>query len=284
MPLPTANTPRDNVGFMPWVTVQCGLPHSRQTKSDGTERTEYERRNGSALLMMTARQNVGLPYGKIPRLVLAHMVRAYMRQAQHMPAKEARTIDLGHSFAEFAGQLGMARKGGGPRGSMSRFRNQAIRLIQCDIADKGADHTWQRVAVADKMRLWWNAEPAPGSISLFPNYVRLSEGFAESCRGAVPVNIDTIIALRSPFQIDLYAWLSYRAGGMHSRGQKRALISWEALQQQFGHGYARICDFRKAFRRHLRIVIDHYPVRVEADHLGIVVFARAPHVGRRWNQ
>ena len=89
--------------------------------------------------------------------------------------------------------------------------------------------------------------------------------------------------LRSPFAIDLYCWLSYRAGKLHENTAPPADISWGALMQQFGHGYKREVDFRKAFRKHLRTIIDVYPVRVESNIRGILVYPHPPHVGRKWS-
>lgn len=274
-----------NLGLMPWIAIQCTLPHSRQTTPTGREQAHYTRRNGSVELVILANPRIGLPYGKIPRLLLAWTVREYRRRANGMPSEEARTIDLGRSYSEFLRHLGMVNNGGS-RGSRTRLGNQAQRLFRATIqhddlrAANSARPQWLNQAMTDSGRVWWNPSE-PDLESLFPNYIRLSEGFAHACESAVPVDLNALISLRSPMQIDLLCWLSYRAGGLHEQRSRPVSISWNALMQQFGHGYSSKKDFKKAFRRHMRAVINIYPVRVESNPHGILVHPHPPMVARR---
>lgn len=268
--------PRQDVAYLPWITVQCTLPHSRQTQGE-REAVYYERVNGKARLTMLASPQIGLPYGKVPRLLLAHLVKVYLTEG-------TREIDLGRSYAAFLAKLGMSRQGG-KRGDMTRFQNQAIRLfgtaIQAwdryeDTPERSA-YAWRHQAVATEGRLWWDKNDA--TEQLFNNYIVLSEGFARSCERTVPVDLDVLKQLRGSFSIDLYSWLTYRAG--MSRGREPITIGWKSLSEQFGHGYARPRAFRTAFKRALRPVLDHYPVSVEVDQAGITIYPRTPHVPRR---
>ena len=283
---------KPNLGLLPWITIQCGLPHSRPLGPNGVELAFYERTNGTTRLIMLADPRVGLPYGKIPRLLLAHLVVQYKRNLAQMSPEQARYIDLGRSWASFLRKLGLER-GGGDRGAYTRFHEQALRLFAANIQSR---RDWepgsrdlgylQHHTVAAQACLWWwdpNDTEAPNVHNLRDNYIRLSEHFAEACEVAVPVSLDTLAALRSPFAIDLYAWLSYRCAKLHQQGEPMAEISWSQLQRQFGHGYRRQVDFKKAFRRHLRTVLDHYPARVDHQSWpeGITVFPHPPHIERR---
>ena len=278
-----------SLGLLPWVTVQCGLPHSRQRNPDGTEALLYERTNGHAHLLILADPEVGLPFGKVPRLILAHLVAEYSRRLASMTAEQARVIDLGSSWSAFLRQIGMEPRGG-ERGDYARFQEQAWRLFTADIqswdgstARPTSFSDWERHAIADQGNLWWHPPKTNRAEPEGANYIRLSERFAEACVGAVPVDLRTMVALRSPFALDLYAWLSHRCGKLHEQGAPPAEIPWACLQRQFGHGYGRMVDFRRAFRRNLRAVLEHYPARVDHQRWpeGIVVWPCPPSVARR---
>ena len=53
------------LGFMARAMVQATLPHRK------VQGTYFERRNGSFTLSMLASPKIGLPYGSVPRLLLA---------------------------------------------------------------------------------------------------------------------------------------------------------------------------------------------------------------------
>ena len=58
---------------------------------------------------------------------------------------------------------------------------------------------------------------------------------------------------RSPFTLDLYAWLSYRL----FRLKEESFIPWHKLEPQFGAKYGRAVDFRKKFRKSLVQLLQH---------------------------
>ena len=62
------------VGFLARALVQATLPHS-DPKSN-----EFVRRNGHLTLSIMAPRNVGLPYGRYPRLVLAYLSTEAVRR------------------------------------------------------------------------------------------------------------------------------------------------------------------------------------------------------------
>ncbi len=75
---------------------------------------------------MTAGIDNKLPYGNLPRLLLAWVCTEAVRT-------QSRELVLGSSLSDFMGKLGMAPVGGGPTGARTRLRNQMRRLFQCHI-------------------------------------------------------------------------------------------------------------------------------------------------------
>ncbi len=53
------------IGYMARVLTQATIPHRRQ------EGSEFKRSNGNFTLTMTTPSDVGLPWGSMPRLLLA---------------------------------------------------------------------------------------------------------------------------------------------------------------------------------------------------------------------
>jgi hypothetical protein len=85
-------------------------------------------------------------------------------------------------------------------------------------------------------------------------------------------------ALRSPFEIDIYVWLTWR----FFRLRKPVTIPWDSLQLQFVCGYANPRHFKKRFLNYLQSVIDYYPdVRLEGAATGLVLKPSPTHVASR---
>ncbi|MCH6556231.1 MAG: phosphoenolpyruvate carboxylase, partial [Chloroflexi bacterium] len=74
------------------VLVQTTLPHRKQSG------TEFVRTNGALTLTMLAPSSTGLPYGSIPRLLLAWLTTEAVRTKE-------RKIVMGHSLSDFMREL-----------------------------------------------------------------------------------------------------------------------------------------------------------------------------------
>lgn len=257
-----------DVAYLPWITIQCTLPHSRQLQPSGREVLTYERLNGRARLVMQADPRYGLPYGKIPRMALAHLVREYKRTGE-------RRLVLGRTFAGFLRAIGMDT-GGKTR---AWAHEQLLRLFSADITSwwlpDGPDSPtrWVNQRVATEGELWW--DPEFKANPQMDSYILLSEGFASSCEYAVPIDLNTCMQLRSPLAIDLYCWLTYRASTL-SRPSRP--IPWAALMEQFGHGYSRPRNFKPKLRESLGKVLSHYPADVREVPEGLILRPCPPHV------
>ena len=119
--LVNASEAEPDLGFMARMLVLCSLPRA----NPGTQK-EYKRVNGPYTLAMTAGVNTKLPFGNLPRLLLAWICTEAVRT-------QSRELVLGRSLSDFMGKLGMAPVGGGPTGARTRLRNQMRRLFQCHV-------------------------------------------------------------------------------------------------------------------------------------------------------
>ena len=102
------------MGFMARLMALCSLP-----RSNPGNRKEYVRRNGPYTLVMTSGFNNKLPFGNLPRLLLAWVTTEAVRT-------QSRDLVLGRSLAEFMRTLGIYHNSGGRGGVQTR---PAIRWI-----------------------------------------------------------------------------------------------------------------------------------------------------------
>ena len=237
------------LGYMARAMVQATMPHRR------TAAPTHERVNGSYHLTMMSPPSIGLPYGSVPRLMLAWIGAEVLRTRD-------REIVLGESMSAFMRELGMVPTGG-RWGTVTRLKDQSKRLFGCVITctygddDRFANSEPFHVGKAD---LWWNTQ-LPEQLGVFQSRLELSETFYnEVIKHSVPVDMRVLQALRkSPMALDVYAWTAYRLHTLVRSSSTSALVPWDSLQRQFGAGYPETtrgrCDFRKAFLRELDRVL-----------------------------
>lgn len=255
----------DALGFLARAMVQATLPHRRVAGN------EFERRNGAFRLTLLSPSSIGLPYGSVPRLLLAWLTTEAVQT-------KSRELVLGDSLSAFMRELGLIPTGG-RWGSIGRVKEQTKRLFAATVTAtyEDADRTAMLgYRLTDKALLWWNPKN-PDQAALWRSTVTLSEQFyAEVINHPVPVDMRALQALkRSPLALDLYAWLTYRMSYLH----RQTVIPWPALAAQFGSDYARLRDFKAAFLDELRKVEIIYPeVRVTPTDAGLTLLPSKPHV------
>jgi hypothetical protein len=255
------------VGFMARALVQATLPHK---KVNGPY---FQRKNGDFTLTMLAPPNPGLPYGSIPRLLLAYVTREAART-------NSRVIELGESMAAFMRQLGLIRAGG-PRGDITRLKDQTRRLFASTVSltyEGPGRVTDMGFRLADRIDMWWHAHD-PEQDDQWHSTITLTEPFfREVVEGPVPVDMRALTALkRSPMALDAYIWLTYR----YSYLTQATTIPWSTLAAQFGADYSRERDFKAAFKDELHKVLTVYSeARVEESRSGLVLKPSPPHVGK----
>ncbi|MBU0607972.1 MAG: pirin [Verrucomicrobia bacterium] len=228
------------------ILVMATMPHSRPKTS------QFQRTNGKFTMTMMAPDAVGLPFGSIPRLVLAWLSTEAVRT-------RSRQVELGRSLSEFMRQLDLAPTGG-QRGDITRLRNQMKRLfataISCSYADDDGGYDARRnFPIADQIKLWWDPR-RPNDRTLWESTITLGERFyQEIIEHPVPLDMRALKALKqSPLALDIYAWLTYR---MYSLDQP-VVIPWAALEAQFGASYGHTRKFRYEFLRRLQDVLVVY--------------------------
>lgn len=88
--------------------VQATIPHRKIFRDEKKleEVNEYKRRNGKFRLTILADSEVGLPFGSIPRLLMAWVTT----EAVKTPSRE---LILGHSLSEFMSQLELHQQAAG---------------------------------------------------------------------------------------------------------------------------------------------------------------------------
>lgn len=257
----------DALGFLARAMVQATLPHRRVPGN------EFERRNGAFRLSLLAPSAVGLPYGSVPRLLLAWLTTEAVRT-------KTRELVLGDSLSAFMRELGLMPTGG-RWGSITRLKAQTTRLFSATVSCtyEGDDKTALiGYRLADKALLWWDPK-RPAQAGLWASTVTLSEAFyAEVINRPVPVDMRALRALkRSPLALDLYCWLTYRMSYL----EKPTSIPWAALAAQFGSDYARLRDFKAAFVAELqKVEIVYSEVRVKPDERGLGLLPSRPHIPR----
>ena len=199
---------------------------------------------------MTAGGKTGLPFGNVPRLLLAWVCTEAVRT-------QSGELVLGASLSEFMRKLGMQDDSGSPRGDRTRLRNQMDRLFHASVQLIYEDERGKASVssfVADRTELWWDPRQ-PDERTLWESKIRLGEDFfQEIIRHPVPLDINILKALkRSSLGLDLYLWATYRTFSL-----KRPMrLSWPRLYRQFGADPAKaddkftVRDFRKDCLREL---------------------------------
>ena len=216
-----------DLGFMARLLALCCLP-----RSNPGNRLRYIRRNGPYALVMNAGGLHKLPFGNLPRLLLAWVCTEAVRT-------QSRKLVLGRSLSEFMRTLGVYDSSGR---TQTRLRNQMKRLFGCSVSlvyEHARRETTATALIADLTDFWWNPR-RPDEPSLWESKIQLSEPFFnEIIQHPVPIDMNTLTALkRSPLGLDLYLWLTYRTFTL--KGPLR--LTWKQIYRQFGADPAKASD------------------------------------------
>ena len=217
--LVSASEATPDLGFMGRTMALCSLP-----RTNPGDRLQYKRVNGPYTLIMTATGNYKLPFGNLPRLLMAWVSTEAVRT-------QSREISLGDSLSEFMRTLGIYNSGGQPQ---TRLRNQMDRLFNASVRLTYEDERGKQFIashIVDRGEFWWD-ERKPDEYSLWDSKIRLGEDlFNEIIQHPVPLDMNILAALkRSALGLDFYLWLVYRTFAL--RAPLR--LSWPTLYRQFG--------------------------------------------------
>jgi len=269
------------LGFMARALVIATMPY-KDPKLDVFSRT-----NGDFKLRIVAGYEGGIPYGIYPRLLMSWVATEAVR-------RQSPVIELGDSLNAFLRDVLEVQRGGGVRGTSTRVREQMKRLFGSLVTAQYQGTQEQRgfllknVMIADELEMRddegvaiWQPQPKEEA-GAWKSKVRLTNNFFQECvNNPVPIDLRVYKALRqSPLAMDLYTWLTYRMSYTQKRSRP---IRWEALQMQFGSGYAPDeqgrRDFKKAFLKALTQVSYYYPeAKVLAGDTGLTLLPSRPHI------
>jgi len=256
------------LGFIATAMIYASLPHSE------IDSAVFKRKSGNISITIMNDPDIGLPFGKIPRIITAFLCTEAKRTGSP-------SIELGRSQADFARKLGL-NTGGGKRGDITRLKSQAVRLFTSHITLMGTPDSqihWRNVDLTKDGMLLWSPHDAHAK-SDWESRLTLSEVFFQECMThSVPIDLRVIHNLKSPLGIDIYMWLTYRLNSI----AYPTPISWEQLKWQFGANYANddqgLRNFMVAFRTQLRRVMSVYPeARVSTDAKKLTLMPSKSHI------
>ena len=249
----TAREAEPDLGFMVRLMALCSLPRTNPGR-----RIQYKRVNGPYTLIMTATGTAKLPYGNLPRLLMAWVSTEAVRT-------QRRELILGRSLSEFMRKLDITSTSGGTRGDRTRLRNQMKRLFNTHVQLVHEHEHGERFvssAIADRGEFWWDPK-RPNDPVLWDSKIRLGEDFFnEIVRHPVPLDMNILKGLkRSSLGLDLYMWLTYRTFVL----KKPVTLRWRDLYRQFGVNAAQarnkitVRNFRKDCLRELKKIKEAWP-------------------------
>ena len=254
-----------DLGFMARMMALCSLP-----RTNPGNRLQYKRQNGPFKLIMIAGGDNRLPYGNLPRLLLAWVCTEAVRT-------QNRELVLGRSLAEFMRMLGIYHNSGGRGGVQTRLRNQMRRLFNASVQliyEDGRREASASSFVADRTEFWWN-ERKPDERVLWESKIQLGEAFFnEIIRHPVPLDMNTLRALkRSTLGLDLYLWLTYRTFAL----TRPVRITWRQVYRQFGVDPAKannrvtVRNFQRKVSRELKKIKIAWPDLSYATAPGVLI-------------
>ena len=256
-----------DLGFMARMLALCSLPLTNLG-----DQLQYVRRNGPFTLYMTVSGGAKLPYGNIPRLLLAWVCTEAVRT-------QNRELVLGDSLSAFMRSVGVYNTGGSVR---SRLQDQRRRLFNVHV-QLGYEHEHGAVSVnsqiADRTEFWWNPK-RPDDRTLWKNKIELGEKFFEEViRHPVPLDLNILKTMkRSSLGLDLYMWLTYRTFTLKAPLR----LSWPRLYRQFGSNPAQasntniVNDFRTKCLRELTKIKSAWPDLHYSTPKGVLLLSPSP--------
>ena len=284
--LVSASEADPDLGFIARLLALCSLP-----RTNPGNRLQYKRTNGPYALYMIAGGGNKLPFGSLPRLLMAWVSTEAVKT-------QSPVLVLGNSLTEFMNKLGINSESAGRSGERTRLRNQMDRLFNSTVqfiyepktpggASLGVKDTFNS-PVARKTHLVWNPKK-PNEPVLWESTVELGHDFFHDIlRHPFPLDMNTLKALkRSPLGLDLYMWAVYRTFSL----DRPMRLSWRSLYRQFGVDPSRASDrvtvdnFRKDCLREFKKIKTAWPELDYSTAKGVLILGPSqpaiPAAGRR---
>ena len=228
-----------DLGFMARMMALCALP-----RTNPGNRLQYKRVNGPFTLYMNTTADNKLPYGNLPRLLMAWLSTEAVKTG-------SRVIVLGDSLPKFMRELGYLQQRREATNPPPQPTEAAVRLHRLDDLQRRAREQFISSLIAESGEFWWN-ERKPDQPSLWNSKIELGEKFfQEIIRHPVPLDMNTLTALkRCLLGLDLYLWLAYRTFPLRAVQQ----ITWKQMYRQFGLHPSKASDKKTVLNFRVKIL------------------------------
>lgn len=245
----------EDAAFLHSVLCQTFLPY----KDPGDDVREYTKTQGNAVLLLKAGElfnprtktfdRVALPYGTKARLVLAYINTIAIRT-------QSPVIPVEDSLTAFVKKLGLDSGGKtiiSVKEQINRLAGSTIRIGYATNQDTGLTG---KLDIIESMELWLAKNDKQRV--MWPGTIKLSENFHNSLmEHAIPLDERVLAALaNNAMALDIYVWLAQRLHRVSVT--KPQVITWKALEEQFGGVYSSPRKFRQNFRERLQLVLKFY--------------------------
>lgn len=265
---------RQDLGITYSGFALTALPHRRLPDDQPWERKGHRIR----LLIEPGRLPVrgggfklyGVPYGSRARMILLYLQTRALQT-------DNREVELGRSMHEWLDRMGLSVGGQTYRD----IREQASRISACNLTFAWEDTNtigFEKDSIV-KGGIHLSASD-PNQANIWEDRVLLSDAYFRELKAhPVPIWEPALKHIQNnSTSIDIYIWLAYR---LHVLSRTTSL-SWPAVFEQFGPGYARLRDFRKRFLDALQLALAVYPdARVEVDEQGLTLHPSPPPIPER---
>ena len=169
-----------DLGFMARMMALCALP-----RTNPGNRLQYKRVNGPFTLYMNTTADNKLPYGNLPRLLMAWLSTEAVKTG-------SRVIVLGDSLPKFMRELGYLQQRREATNPPPQPTEAAVRLHRLDDLQRRAREQFISSLIAESGEFWWN-ERKPDQPSLWNSKIELGEKFfQEIIRHPVPLDMNTL--------------------------------------------------------------------------------------------
>ena len=189
-----------DLGFMARLLALCSLP-----RTNPGNQHQYKRVNGPFTLYMTASGGNKLPYGKLPRLILAWVCSEAVRT-------QSRELVLGKSLSRVHADPRRLQQQRGKAHPAPQSNEAAVWLHCLDDLRERTRGSPRQFTSGRPHRFFGGARASlmnPRCGIARSSWARSS--FNEIINHPVPLNMSTLMALkRSTLGLDLYLWLVYR--------------------------------------------------------------------------
>ena len=228
-----------DLGFMARMMALCALP-----RTNPGNRLQYKRVNGPFTLYMNTTADNKLPYGNLPRLLMAWLSTEAVKTG-------SRVTVLGDSLSKFMRELGYLQQRREATNPPPQPNEAAVRLHRLDDLQRRAREQFISSLIAESGEFWWN-ERKPDQPSLWNSKIELSEKFFnEIIRHPVPLDMNTLTALkRCSLGLDLYLGLAYRTFPLRAVQQ----ITWKQMYRQFGLHPSKASDKKTVLNFRVKIL------------------------------